>query len=142
MARGRSSRAVTSGPAAWARSSGGSGWRIGSRCSARSPDVARLLHAGDVFVLPTLYDPMPNAALEAIACGLPVVTTPDAGIGDVVIEHGAGCLSGRGAEALSCAIEETFADLEARRRAAIGLRDRFDLSRATARWLDLYRERL
>lgn len=106
------------------------------------PDVARLLHAGDVFVLPTLYDPMPNAALEAIACGLPVVTTPDAGIGDAVIEHGAGCLSGRGAEALSCAIEETFADLEARRRAAIGLRDRFDLSRATARWLDLYRERL
>ena len=104
-------------------------------------DVARLLHAGDVFVLPTLYDPMPNAALEAIACGLPVVTTPDAGIGDAVIEHGAGCLSGRGAEALSCAIEETFADLEARRRAAIGLRDRFDLSRATARWIDLYRER-
>lgn len=103
-------------------------------------DVTRLLHAGDVFVLPTLYDPMPNAAIEAIACGLPVVTTPDAGIGDVVSEHGAGCLSGRGVEALSSAIEETFADLEARRRAAIGLRDRFDLSRATARWLDLYRE--
>lgn len=103
-------------------------------------DVARLLHAGDVFVLPTLYDPMPNAAIEAIACGLPVVTTPDAGIGDVVGEHGAGCVSGRGAEALSAAIEETFADLEARRRAALGLRDRFDLSRATARWLGLYRE--
>ena len=105
-------------------------------------DVARLLHAGDVFVLPTLYDPMPNAAIEAIACGLPVVTTPDAGIGDVVVEHGAGCVSGRGAEALSAAIAETFDDLEARRRAAIGLRDRFGLSRATARWLDLYRERM
>lgn len=103
-------------------------------------DVTRVLHAGDVFVLPTLYDPMPNAALEAIACGLPVVTTPDAGIGDMVAEHGAGCVSGRDADGISAAIAATFADLEARRRAAIGLRDRFDLARTTAQWLNLYRE--
>ena len=35
--------------------------------------------AADAFVLPTLYDPCPNAALEAMACGLPVVTAPCAG---------------------------------------------------------------
>jgi UDP-glucose:(heptosyl)LPS alpha-1,3-glucosyltransferase len=33
--------------------------------------------AADVFALPTLYDPLPNAALEALACGLPVLTTHD-----------------------------------------------------------------
>ena len=31
--------------------------------------------AADGFVLPTLYDPGPNAALEALACGLPLVTS-------------------------------------------------------------------
>ncbi|MDD2706893.1 MAG: glycosyltransferase family 4 protein [Verrucomicrobiae bacterium] len=31
--------------------------------------------AADAFILPTIYDPCANAALEAAACGLPVITT-------------------------------------------------------------------
>jgi UDP-glucose:(heptosyl)LPS alpha-1,3-glucosyltransferase len=42
-------------------------------------DLPALYGAADAFVLPTLYDPMPNAALEAMACGLPVVTTKQCG---------------------------------------------------------------
>ncbi|MDQ6623636.1 MAG: glycosyltransferase family 4 protein, partial [Verrucomicrobiota bacterium] len=38
-------------------------------------DVAALLRAGDIFVLPTTYDPFSNACLEALAAGLPIVTT-------------------------------------------------------------------
>jgi UDP-glucose:(heptosyl)LPS alpha-1,3-glucosyltransferase len=34
-------------------------------------DVKPWYGAADAFVLPTLYDPCPNAALEALACGLP-----------------------------------------------------------------------
>jgi UDP-glucose:(heptosyl)LPS alpha-1,3-glucosyltransferase len=34
-----------------------------------------VLHASDAFILPTIYDPCSNAALEAAACGLPVITT-------------------------------------------------------------------
>lgn len=34
-----------------------------------------VFHASDAFILPTLYDPCANAALEAAACGLPVITT-------------------------------------------------------------------
>jgi len=33
----------------------------------------------DAFILPTLYDPFPNAVLEALACGLPVITSSACG---------------------------------------------------------------
>ncbi len=42
-------------------------------------DVRPWYGAADGFVLPTLYDPCPNAALEALACGLPVVTSTTCG---------------------------------------------------------------
>ncbi|OGW60011.1 MAG: hypothetical protein A2V83_07860 [Nitrospirae bacterium RBG_16_64_22] len=53
-------------------------------------DPERLLGAADVFVLPTLYDPFSNACLEAMAAGVPVVTTRDNGAAEVVEEAGAG----------------------------------------------------
>jgi UDP-glucose:(heptosyl)LPS alpha-1,3-glucosyltransferase len=46
--------------------------------------------AADAFVLPTLYDPCPNAALEAMACGLPVVTSTKCGVAELVVENDAG----------------------------------------------------
>jgi UDP-glucose:(heptosyl)LPS alpha-1,3-glucosyltransferase len=46
--------------------------------------------AADAFVLPTLYDPCPNAALEAMACGLPLVTSTKCGAAELVLEHDAG----------------------------------------------------
>lgn len=46
--------------------------------------------AADAFVLPSLYDPCPNAALEAMACGLPVVTSTKSGAAELVTEFNAG----------------------------------------------------
>ncbi len=42
-------------------------------------DLRPFFGAADVFALPTLYDPCPNAALEALACGLPLLTTTTCG---------------------------------------------------------------
>jgi UDP-glucose:(heptosyl)LPS alpha-1,3-glucosyltransferase len=53
-------------------------------------DVRPFYGAADAFVLPTLYDPCPNAALEAMACGLPVVTSTKCGAAELVLEHEAG----------------------------------------------------
>jgi glycosyltransferase involved in cell wall biosynthesis len=43
-------------------------------------DVPRLMRAADVFVFPSKREGMPNAMLEAMASGLPVVTTPFEGL--------------------------------------------------------------
>ena len=53
-----------------------------------TPNVAQqqlpdLMRAADVFVFPTLVEGMPMVVLEAMACGLPVIATPN-GPGDVV----------------------------------------------------------
>ncbi len=46
------------------------------------------LHAGaDLLVGPTRYDPFANAVLEGMASGLPVATTPQNGVAEL-IEHG------------------------------------------------------
>jgi len=53
-------------------------------------DPRPYLGAVDAFVLPTLYDPLSNAVLEALACGLPVVTSQRCGAGELVVAHDAG----------------------------------------------------
>ena len=40
--------------------------------------------AADVLILPSFYDPFPSTVIEALACGLPVVTTTGCGARDVV----------------------------------------------------------
>jgi UDP-glucose:(heptosyl)LPS alpha-1,3-glucosyltransferase len=47
-------------------------------------DVRPFYGAADAFVLPTMYDPFPNAALEAFACGLPVVTSTKSGAAEFI----------------------------------------------------------
>ncbi|AFP84816.1 glycosyltransferase family 4 protein [secondary endosymbiont of Ctenarytaina eucalypti] len=42
-------------------------------------DVIPYYHAADALILPTLYDPFPNAILEAMSCGLPVITSHHCG---------------------------------------------------------------
>ena len=59
---------------------------IGARVhfAGGQPDVRPWYGLADAFALPTLYDPFPNAALEALACGLPIVTSPQSGAAELV----------------------------------------------------------
>jgi UDP-glucose:(heptosyl)LPS alpha-1,3-glucosyltransferase len=50
-------------------------------------DLVRVYAAADIFILPTIYDPFSNACLEALACGLPVITTRSNGFSEI-IENG------------------------------------------------------
>jgi UDP-glucose:(heptosyl)LPS alpha-1,3-glucosyltransferase len=49
-------------------------------------DLLPIYAAADIFILPTIYDPFSNACLEALACGLPVITTRANGFSEI-IEH-------------------------------------------------------
>ncbi|MCC7039404.1 MAG: glycosyltransferase family 4 protein [Burkholderiales bacterium] len=53
-------------------------------------DVAPYLGAADAFVLPAPYDPSADATMEAMARGLPVVTSTRSGAADLVLAHDAG----------------------------------------------------
>lgn len=72
-------------------------------------DVKPCYGAADVFCLPTLYDPFPNAALEAMASGLPVVTSTQCGAAELIEPGGNGFV---------CDALDVTALAEAMRRAA------------------------
>jgi UDP-glucose:(heptosyl)LPS alpha-1,3-glucosyltransferase len=74
-------------------------------------DVKPYYGAADALVLPTLYDPFPNVALEAMASGLPVITSLTCGAAELITPGvngyvcdatDAGALAERMAALLSC----------------------------------------
>jgi UDP-glucose:(heptosyl)LPS alpha-1,3-glucosyltransferase len=71
--------------------------------------------AADAFILPTLYDPCPHAALEAMACGLPVVTSTKCGAAELVLEHDAGLVCAAGDVDALARHMMTLTDEDARR---------------------------
>ena len=56
------------------------------------PGWLQRTNSGDVFVLPSFYEGMPLALLEAMANGLPVIATPVGGVPEVVIHGRTGLL--------------------------------------------------
>jgi glycosyltransferase involved in cell wall biosynthesis len=55
-------------------------------------DVPALLARSDGFVLPSRYEGMPNALLEAMAAGLPCVATRVSGSEDIIVDGESGLL--------------------------------------------------
>ncbi len=50
------------------------------------PDIRECYAASDFFVLPTYYDPCSLVVLEALACGLPVITTVQNGASELIAD--------------------------------------------------------
>lgn len=74
-------------------------------------DTADLYHAADIFVLPSLWEGMPNALLEAAASGLPVVATEVEGSSEIVRDGQTGLLvPPADAPALAAALERLASD--------------------------------
>ena len=86
-------------------------------------DIDRLLPACDLFVLASYREGVPRAAMEAAACGLPVVATDIRGCRQVVDHGETGLLvPPADAEALAGALRTLIVDVD--RRRAFGLAGR------------------
>jgi len=107
-------------------------------------DTSTWLRRMDVFVLPSRLEGSPNAILEAMATGLPIVATRIGGIVDLLEDGRTGLLVPPGnPEALAMALGRILCD--ASFRADLGSRARtravrdFSLSGSIARLIDVYR---
>jgi glycosyltransferase involved in cell wall biosynthesis len=120
--------------------------RLGSRFRflGYRDDAVHVLAGCDLFVLPSLYEGVPVAVLEALAMGLPVVSTPVGTVPDVISDGVEGCLvPPSDPAALASAIEDVAGNPARRRQmadAAFRKGTELDIRRTTRRVEEIYRE--
>jgi glycosyltransferase involved in cell wall biosynthesis len=110
-------------------------------------DAARLYRSMDLCVLPTYYDALPRAVMEAMSWGIPVVATRVGGIPELLGANEAGLLiPPRDVDALTQAVRSLLDNGEMRR--ALGeagrkrVRELFGRERYRSQMLALYRDLL
>jgi glycosyltransferase involved in cell wall biosynthesis len=97
------------------------------RFLGRREDVPRLLAACDVFALPSLYEGSSLAVLEAMAAGIPIVSSAIGGTEELIEDGRSGLLVPPGdAPALAAALRRVLSDAELRRNLAARARERVD----------------
>jgi glycosyltransferase involved in cell wall biosynthesis len=110
-------------------------------------DLHTVLPRWDVFVMPSLEEGFPLAALEAMAAGLPVVASGVGGVPELVVDGKTGWLAPPGdAEALTARLRLLLRSPEERLRmganARARVRDHFSLAQMTENFGKLYDELL
>lgn len=110
-------------------------------------DIPRLLMALDVFVMPSRWEGLPMALLEAMACGKAVVVTAVGGVPSVIEDGVNGLMVAPEAPvAMAAALVECMSDEALRGRLGHAARacalQRYDVSRALASYEGLYDDAL
>jgi glycosyltransferase involved in cell wall biosynthesis len=104
--------------------------------------IVSLYRSADGLLNPTTVDNMPNSLLEALACGVPVISTDVGGVPYIVRHESTALLVPPGDERqMAAAIVRLFADIELRRDlSAAGLAEirQYAWPEVKSRWLDLY----
>ncbi len=107
-------------------------------------DVPDLMAAADIFVMPSLWEGLPLAVLEAMQMGVCVVASETSGIPEAIINEKDGLLVPPGdATALACSVGRVIRDSELRNRLAKEGKDRamreFTIDAMTDAYESLYR---
>jgi glycosyltransferase involved in cell wall biosynthesis len=104
--------------------------------------MAPYYRAADVFALASEFDNSPNVVLEAMACGLPVVSTDVGGVAEYVIDERGGSLIPRAdATAMAHTLGRWLSDADVRHQASTFNRqrvlDRFSWRASAERLLEV-----
>ena len=104
-------------------------------------NVEDYLSNADVFLLSSDYEALPLALLEAMAAGLPIVSTDVGGVRDIVTDNGI-LLSSGDMDALVRAMEELYCKEDVRVRLATAAKKNvraYDVSNTSAGYAELFR---
>lgn len=105
-------------------------------------EVAALMRAADLFVLPSLAENLPVVLIEAMASGLPAVATRVGGVAELLDDEAGTLVPPRDPAALAAAVRATLErDFDPATMAA-NARDRYGYAAICARWTGLYEELL
>ena len=105
-------------------------------------NIQQYLDASDIFCLPSLYDSLPNAALEALCCGLPVVLTKDVGLAPHVEKNLAGVICKKDKHSIADALMKAWQKRKLFSKNALKVSKAFDIQIKNKEWLHLYNELL
>lgn len=118
---------------------GGHVARLGYVC-----DTSPFLQAADAFCLPSLAEGLPNALLEAMACGVAPVLTVQAGLEFLTAEENCLMIPQLDPSLLAAALSRLASDPALRRRlgtqAVRTVRNHFDIEEVAERFGHLYRD--
>ena len=108
-------------------------------------DTKAYYAAADAFAMASLYEPFANASMEALAMGLPVVTSTKSGAAEILEKHKTGYVcDALDVDAFAAAIN-ALADRDKRIAMGIAARqlaERFSLAAMTRQLLELYQRLL
>lgn len=105
--------------------------------------IQEIYQCSDLLVLPTLYDPFPNAILEAWACGLPCITSRYSGAIDIIPSYQCGTVVDIfDIESLAQAMQNylTIAIYDAASKAALEASKLFSQKKMQEELLSLYQQ--
>lgn len=105
-------------------------------------ELPKILNQHEIFILPSLYEGMPKALLEAMACGLPVIGTDVDGIKGLIKHKENGFLCATDPKSIREAILKVMNDVELREKignqAQMTIKKNFSLNKILEKELSLY----
>lgn len=103
--------------------------------------IPEIMNCADVFTLSSLYESGPIVIQEALACGIPVVTTNVGRVHEFLLNNDVGRIVQRDSDKFAEAIEEMInSDQKISRQACFDVARRFDFAKTAEKTMNIYEE--